>query len=270
MFQFLPAIASALGAIGDYSSSKSSGSQARRQVAASNALQKEFAQNSIQWRVADAKAAGIHPLYALGAAGASYSPTIAMPDRPSFSAMGQDISRSIMAGMSETERRREVEAAAMRQSITDKQQIENNSLQNEMLRLQIARLSQDQVPPPAPMVMGGAAGSLDRVQPIPAMPTINSAYNIAREAGNVTDYAYARQDDGGLIPIPSMDTKNRIEDMGIESWLWSWRNRLNPGVMLQGLRPPSVEEFPLPPNHVWAWDPLRQAFYPRSTVRRIR
>lgn len=38
------------------------------------ALQREFAQNSIQWRVDDAKNAGIHPLYALGAQGASYTP----------------------------------------------------------------------------------------------------------------------------------------------------------------------------------------------------
>ena len=28
--------------------------------------QKEFAQNSIQWRVQDAQKAGIHPLYAMG------------------------------------------------------------------------------------------------------------------------------------------------------------------------------------------------------------
>lgn len=37
-------------------------------------LQREFAQNSIQWRVNDAKRAGIHPLYALGAQGISYQP----------------------------------------------------------------------------------------------------------------------------------------------------------------------------------------------------
>lgn len=39
---------------------------------------KEFAQNSIQWKVADAKKAGIHPLAALGT-NASYAPT-AMSD----------------------------------------------------------------------------------------------------------------------------------------------------------------------------------------------
>lgn len=37
-------------------------------------LQKKFAKNSIQWRVEDAKKAGIHPLAALGAAGTSYTP----------------------------------------------------------------------------------------------------------------------------------------------------------------------------------------------------
>ena len=37
-------------------------------------MQKEFAQMGIQWRVADAKAAGLHPLAALGAAPAHASP----------------------------------------------------------------------------------------------------------------------------------------------------------------------------------------------------
>lgn len=39
------------------------------------ALQREFAQNSIQWRVNDAKLAGLHPLAALGASGTSYTPS---------------------------------------------------------------------------------------------------------------------------------------------------------------------------------------------------
>lgn len=41
------------------------------------ALQREFAQHGIRWKVADAKAAGIHPLYALGAQVPSYSPVTA-------------------------------------------------------------------------------------------------------------------------------------------------------------------------------------------------
>lgn len=47
--------------------------------------QKEFAQNAIQWRVADAKAAGLHPLFALGGSGAAYSPA----STPVFTGSGQ-------------------------------------------------------------------------------------------------------------------------------------------------------------------------------------
>lgn len=51
-------------------------SSASRDINSKNAdLQKEFAQNSIQWKIADAKKAGIHPLYALGAQGYSASPS---------------------------------------------------------------------------------------------------------------------------------------------------------------------------------------------------
>lgn len=41
--------------------------------------QREFAQKGIRWRVSDAKKAGIHPLFALGANTASFSP-VAGPD----------------------------------------------------------------------------------------------------------------------------------------------------------------------------------------------
>lgn len=49
--------------LGGYLSSKSQKKQANQ----SAALQKEFAQQGVQWRVSDAKAAGIHPVYAMGA-----------------------------------------------------------------------------------------------------------------------------------------------------------------------------------------------------------
>lgn len=44
--------------------------------------QKEFAQNSMQWRVADARAAGLHPLAALGQMGSSYTPTSVYDNGP--------------------------------------------------------------------------------------------------------------------------------------------------------------------------------------------
>ena len=44
---------------------------AREQFDRNEALQREFAQNGIRWRAADARAAGLHPLAALGSSGAS-------------------------------------------------------------------------------------------------------------------------------------------------------------------------------------------------------
>lgn len=45
-----------------------------RQNAQNVAYQKEFAQKGVQWKVEDAKKAGLHPLYALGATTTSFSP----------------------------------------------------------------------------------------------------------------------------------------------------------------------------------------------------
>lgn len=50
-------------------------------------LQKEFAKNSLQWRVADAKAAGLHPLFGISGGGASFSPNpVTVSDSTSISA----------------------------------------------------------------------------------------------------------------------------------------------------------------------------------------
>lgn len=58
-------------------------------------LQKEFAKNGIRWKVADAEAAGIHPLYALGAQTASYSPvSVGGTD---FANAGQNLGTAIQA-----------------------------------------------------------------------------------------------------------------------------------------------------------------------------
>lgn len=66
--------------------------------------QKEFAQNGIRWRVEDAKAAGIHPLYAIGANTPTYSPQAAVGTDYGLSSAGQNISRAIEAGQTRAER----------------------------------------------------------------------------------------------------------------------------------------------------------------------
>lgn len=73
---------SLLGAAGNLIS----GSQNRRAQANANRqnyeAQKEFYQNSVSWRVADSKRAGVNPIYGLGADSANFS--------PSFQAVGNN------------------------------------------------------------------------------------------------------------------------------------------------------------------------------------
>lgn len=94
-------------------------------------LQKKFAKNAIQWKVQDAKKAGIHPLYALGANTVSYQPVGVGDQMPSAMAdMGQDISRAVEAVQSGPER-----ASA---KILTGLQLERAQLENDYLKAQIA------------------------------------------------------------------------------------------------------------------------------------
>lgn len=56
--------------------------------------QKEFAQHGIRWKVEDAKAAGLHPLFALGGAGAAYSPSAHIPASQSSDSAAELMSRA--------------------------------------------------------------------------------------------------------------------------------------------------------------------------------
>lgn len=113
-------------------------------------LQKEFAQNGLRWKVEDAQRAGVHPLAALGATGAQYSP-VGLGDNDtaaSFSAAGQDISRAVEATRTAPERMGVVGAKM------EALGLERASLENDLLRAQILDITRPRTPP-FPMVEGG-------------------------------------------------------------------------------------------------------------------
>lgn len=83
-------------------------------------MAREFAQHGIRWKVEDAKAAGLHPLYAVGAAGASYSPSISVTGGTgeAISRMGQNISRGVYSSATKEEREKhDLELAVLRSTI---------------------------------------------------------------------------------------------------------------------------------------------------------
>lgn len=109
-------------------------------------LQREFAQNGIRWRVEDAKAAGLHPLMAVGAPTANYSPVsvghIAENGMSSaLASMGQDIGRAVNA--TRTGRERDVAFDETVRGLT----LQKMGLENELLASQIAKLRANPNPP---------------------------------------------------------------------------------------------------------------------------
>lgn len=92
--------ANIIGGLFNRQASKDAAHNTRVAQQAQMQQQRAFAQNGIRWRVDDAKKAGIHPLYALGANTPTYTPTSSTfaADNSignSFAAAGQDIGRAI-------------------------------------------------------------------------------------------------------------------------------------------------------------------------------
>lgn len=242
-----------------------------REMADKNAaLQREFAQNGIRWRMEDANRSGIHPLYAMGANTSSASPvyTGQESDDGPIAGMGQNISRAMQATMQKQER----EASVM----TELQQ-ERAWLENALLRSRIAR-EQAQVGPPLPSnsdmnyltgqgnsgsmapSMGGAyveENPLQRVHSAPGRP--------AQEVGAVSDYGYARTNSGIAI-VPSKDVKERIEDNIVPEVMWSVRNLLAPNFG-GGPAAPDPRHYPPGKGKEWKWNYRAQEFQAREPDR---
>ena len=106
--------------------------------------QREFAQNGIQWRVADAQKAGIHPLYALGANTISYSPVATGDLGNGIAQAGQDLGRAIDSARTNNQRN-DAYAKTVAQL-----QVQRMGLENELLGAQIARVRQPANPPALP------------------------------------------------------------------------------------------------------------------------
>lgn len=99
-------------------------------------LQREFAQSGIQWRVADAEAAGVHPLYALGQGVTAASPISLSGGGfgmgQALASMGQDATRAAMAGQTELQRRSA--ELALRQA---ESKLQTDDLQRQLIQEQI-------------------------------------------------------------------------------------------------------------------------------------
>lgn len=247
-----PAIAAGASLIGSMmgrSSAESAENAAMERQQRSEEMQREFAQQGIRWRVADAQAAGIHPLFALGAQIPGFNPPAVMVDGGDGGAAlmaqaGQDIGRAIDSTRTAGER---VDARLQALSL------ERAELQNDLLRSQIARLNQaGGSGPPMPGGPGQVLGSGDTyIVEKPMERTPGAPGQPWQEPGAVTDLGFSRTATGFAV-VPGENVKQRIEDTLVPEMMWSLRNHLLPS-MPQGLRNPSLpkEYFETPPPETW-------------------
>lgn len=238
-------------------------------------LQMSFAQSGIQWKVNDAKQAGIHPLYALGASTPTYTPSSLQlnPTNPGtgIAAAGQDISRAINATRSAGQR-----TDAFTKTVQDLT-LQKMGLENQLLGSQIAKLNQTQNPPmpvgqrylidgqgqtasgDTPATFAERFGALVQDKP---MERTRSAPGLPhQEPGAINDVGFARTAGGGYAAVPSKDVKERIEDNLIQEVLWSIRNNIMPSIGFNESPPP----VPVPKGYAaWRYHPFYQEYRPHK------
>lgn len=220
--------------------------------------QKEFAQAGIRWKVADAKAAGIHPLYALGASTPSFSPvssnfTADTSMANAMAAAGQDIGRAINSTRTASERGNAFNEAVQKLSL-EKMGLENQILRSD-LASKNARLVQAANPPfpGSPYLIAGQtqSGVSSAPNDQPLKRTVSDPNVRSQEHGAVTDTGHLRTS-GGLFPAPSDDAKQRIEDNFYQETMHFIRNNLLPMVSPRFNQPP----YPAAKGKVWVYDPI--------------
>jgi len=226
--------------------------------------QKEFASNGLRWKVEDAKRAGINPLVALGAPTSSFqssfgaSPTVSGPD---LGSMGQDIARSIHS--TRTQEERDFSSLQLQSARLD---LEGKALDNAIKNSQLTKMSQ--VGPAFPgsqNFISGQGNSGSGIQEKPLTRTMSLPGSPHSEPGAIPDVGWTITGNGALVPVPSTDVKERIEDNMPQEWSHYIRNNIAPN-WGGGPKPPKSA---LPKGYDrWAWSLKHQGYVPEKNKKR--
>lgn len=217
--------------------------------------QEEFAQNGIQWKVADAKAAGINPLAALGASTTSFSNLVGSNDLGNgISSAGQNIGRAIQSTSTPDDRAYTTAKQAL--------DLQHGELENNLLASQIRTQNQVANGPPTPAAAQryvldgqgsahspGTAGAVS-VEPDKVTATNPSDPQVA--AGLHSDVQFNAQGNGYYYPVPSKDAQGASFGSDLAPMLWDVRH-LAPA--LWGGNPD--QPYPPPKGKVWKFNPIK-------------
>lgn len=230
-----------------------SGNSQKKMAREQMQLQREFAQNGVQWKVADAKKAGIAPLAALGAQTHSYTPiSYADPMGDAISNAGQNIAGAVQRGQSSPEK----QFIQKTQALT----LQRQELENQLLASQIAQQNQ-----PANQGLGQRHGQTyfidgqgNAPSSVPNTDMVNLEVTKPGHKSHIDPYAlndvgHVRTSNGGYAPVMSADAKDRLEEDIVGNVLWSVRNRLLPYLYNKSGEHYSTP-YPAPAGQKWHFD----------------
>lgn len=243
--------------------------------------QKEFAQMGIRWRMNDAREAGIHPLAALGAQGAQYSPTIAMPASHApaggggnhwgnaFSNMGRSLDDMMSKEMGQNTTRAQIATMTPFQRAMEALQLENMNLQNAQIQADIHSkyhsIGMAAFGPPMHPAAGphtpviGDAAIPGIVEGKPSTSTSASPLDRGREAATTPGFKRYNISPNLSVDAPSPELSEALEGMpwGAKAGTFLGRQM---DLLMNGAGKPGAEV--LPSGYEWKWNRLRQAWEP--------
>lgn len=194
--------------------------------------QKQLAESGIRMRVADAKAAGLHPLAALGASGTSITPisvgggysvdhggsSRGSDIGSSLANMGQGIGRAVAATQSKEERMQ-----SAYEMTVQRQQIASNDLDLQIKAAQLSRLTQQVGPGMHP----AAAGHV--MKPNEVTPSNPDGFSASGPATAGTQFATGP--DGSRYATAPQGVN--MDDAGSPGWLpFMYENHLLPFIRM--------------------------------------
>jgi len=198
--------------------------------------QKEFATQGIRWKVEDAKAAGIHPLYAMGASTHSFSPVQTGTDYDFLGKAGQEVGRAI-----DSTRDNEGKVTALQQGIAA-QELRGKELDNKMKELELAsQIAKGSGKGPGLPGPGGAKsphwdGQGDAIKmdgpkfKIETKRDVTDPTNPPYIPGSGPSVGVMKNTTGGYSPVIPPELAESLESDFMGRWDWMIRNRLIPNL----------------------------------------
>lgn len=219
---------------------------ARDQQKRQEKLQREFAQNSIQWRAKDAERAGVSKLVGLGAPTMSYNP-VSTGDG-GLAQAGQDFGRAAEAYATPVQKQGALSTELART------QLEGLKIDNDIKRAELlSKVTVRNQPGQPPTIIDG-----DVTPAIPGQG--NSGVELKREvvpSGAVPSKSYGTSPEvdmyrttQGWAPLVPADLGEAMESMPLAKWQWAIRNQLLPYFWDERKTPPIGKE-----KQYWEFNP---------------